>query len=35
VIEAEAALDFVFGAVAGVAVLDQKGADFFLEVVEV
>lgn len=34
VIEAEAAFDFVFGAVAGVAVFDKEGADFFLEVVE-
>jgi hypothetical protein len=34
-VKTEAAFDLVFGAVAGIAVLDEKGADFFLEVVEI
>jgi hypothetical protein len=34
VVEAEAAFDFVFGAVAGVAVFDEEGADLLFEVVE-
>jgi len=34
VVEAEAAFDFLFGAVASVAVLDEEGADFGFEVVE-
>jgi hypothetical protein len=34
VVEAEAAFDFVFGAVAGVAVFDEEGSDLAFEVVE-
>lgn len=34
-VKTEAAFDLLFGAMAGIAVLDKEGADFFLEVVEI